>query len=99
METDTRDKFFPINKIRDELNVWCDVIGIEHPKIDHFQQSIELLVMTNMLTQNPHEHGEYRVTYPTYIDILRRLDSLKNANVEGSLIEYDSRERQAGVLL
>lgn len=99
LQAENREKYFSINKIRDELNVWCEVIGIENPNADHFQQSVELLMMTNMLTQNPDEHGEYRVTYPTYIDILRRLDSLKKANVEGSLIEYDSRERSAGVLL
>jgi len=99
LQVENREKYFSINKIREELNVWCEVIGIENPDIDHFQQSVELLMMTNMLTQNPQEHGEYRVTYPTYIDILRRLDSLKKANVEGSLIEYDSLERSAGVLL
>jgi hypothetical protein len=99
LHSENREKYFSINKIRDELNVWCEVIGIENPYGDHFQQSVELLMMTNMLTQNPQEHSEYRVTYPTYIDILRRLDSLKKANVEGSLIEYDACERSVGVLL
>lgn len=96
---ENQKKFFSINKIREELNMWCEVIGIANPDAEHFQQSIDLLVMTNMLTPNTVEHGEYRVTYPTYIDILRRLDSIKRTDVESSLKEYDTKERKAGVLL
>ncbi len=91
--------YFPIQKIKEELNAWCEVIGVEHPNPDHFQQSIELLVMTNMLTQNPRKHDKYRVTYPTYIDILRRLDKLHKSDVEHSLRQYDAQERMRGVLL
>lgn len=99
IKTESQQNYFSISKIRDELNVWCDVIGIANPDTEHFQQSIDLLVMTNMLTPNPVEHGEYKVTYPTYIDILRRLDSIKRADVESSLMEYESKERNDGVLL
>ena len=99
IQAENEDRFFSINKIREELNLWCELIGVRHPEIEHFQQTIDLLVMTNMLTQNPQEHGKYRVTYPTYIDILRRLDNLRKADVEDSLKEYDSKERTNGVLL
>jgi hypothetical protein len=98
-QTENEDGYFSIQKIKEELNVWCEVIGVKHPEPDHFQQSIELLVMTNMLTQNPQKHDKYRVTYPTHIDILRRLDKLRKADVEHSLREYDIQERMRGVLL
>jgi len=91
--------YFPIRKIKDELNGWCEIIEIQNPEIEHFQQTIELLVMTNMLTQNPQEHDEYRITYPTYIDILRRLDKLGKSAIEFSLQQYDAKERAEGVLL
>ena len=93
------DEYFAIQKIKDELNGWCEIIGIQNPEAEHFKQTIELLVMTNMLTQNPHEHDEYRITYPTYIDILRRLDKLGKAAIEFSLQQYDTKERIGGVLL
>lgn len=93
------ESYFSIHKIRKELHEWCDVLGVEQPLPEHFLQSIELLEMTNMLTQNLKEHGKYRVTYPTYIDILRRLDKLDKADVEHSLREYDAKERNNGVLL
>ena len=99
IQTERKDDYYSIQKIKDELNGWCDVIGVEHPESEHFQQSIELLEMTNMLTQNPKEHGKYRVTYPTYIEILRRLDNLRKTDLEDSLRQYDSKERTSGVLL
>lgn len=93
------DDYFAIQKIKDELNGWCEIIGIQNPETEHFKQTIELLVMTNMLTQNPKEHDEYRITYPTYIDILRRLDKLGKAAIEFSIQQYDAKERIGGVLL
>lgn len=93
------DDYFAIQKIKDELNGWCEIIGIQNPETEHFQQTIELLVMTNMLTKSPHEHDEYRITYPTYIDILRRLDKLGKNAIELSLQQYDANERIEGVLL
>lgn len=95
----SENDYFPIRKIKDELNGWCEIIEIQNPEIEHFQQTIDLLVMTSMLTQNPQEHDEYRITYPTYIDILRRLDKLGKSAIEFSLQQYDAKERVEGVLL
>jgi hypothetical protein len=98
-ETENEDHYFSIRKVNDELNEWCEILGVARPKLEHFQQTIELLVMTNMLTQNAQEHDSYRVTYPTYIDILRRLDKLGRTALEHSLQEYDTKERARGILL
>ena len=98
-ETENEESFFSIQKVSEELNDWCEVVGVPTPKREHFQQTVELLVMTNMLTQNAQEHDSYRVTYPTYIDILRRLDRLGRAALEHSLQKYSEKERERGVLL
>lgn len=94
-----REAFLSIREISDELNTWCGIVGIANPEPEHFHQTIELLVMTNMLTQNPLQHDNYRVTYPTYIDILRRLDKLGRTVIQDSLSKYDREERDSGVLL
>ncbi len=91
--------YYSIQKIESELNHWFDIVGVAPPEPEHFQQTIELLVMTNMLTQNPKEHNNYRVTYLTYIDILRRLDKLGKAAIGKSIHEYNQKERTEGVLL
>ena len=55
--------------------------------------------MTNMLTPDSSDHDHFRVTYPTYIDILQRLNKLGRAEIVQSLDKYDAEERKSGVLL
>ncbi len=98
-ESENEASFFSLQKVSKELDDWCDVVGVPAPEQKHFQQTVDLLVMTNMLTQNPQEHDSYRVTYPTYIDILRRLDKLGRTALEDSLQKYSEKERESGVLL
>lgn len=96
-----QNDYFSTKKIKEELNSWCDLIEIEHPLTEHFTQTIELLKMTNMLTQNPdpQKFDEVRLTYPAYIKILERLDKLGKSAINLSLVEYDVNERAEGVLL
>lgn len=98
-ESSNEQQLYSVNQISTHLCVWCDAIGIDNPSVDHFNQTIELLIMTNMLTQDEHIHDNYKVTYPTYIDILKRLDKIGKSAIELSLLEYDSKERTKGVLL
>ena len=92
------ENFHSIESIRDDLNIYSSAVGIENPKPEHFYQTIELLVMTNLLTQDPERNDYYRVTYPTFIDILGRLNKLGKAAIQKSLRKYDARERETGVL-
>ena len=92
------EQFHSVGSIHEQLCIYSDLVGIDRPKEEHFYQTIELLVMTNLLTQDPECNDCYRVTYPTFIDILRRLDKLGKAAIEKSLKKYDLRERLAGVL-
>ena len=94
-----KEKYFLSEDILSLLNEWCNLLQIQPPKSEHFHQTIELLVMTNMLTQDPNVHGRYRATYPTHLDILKRLDKINKSAIEDSLKEYDQKERDKGVLL
>ncbi|GCF88514.1 hypothetical protein [Shewanella sp. M-Br] len=93
------DGYFTVLKLHAHLNEWCLVVNIDEPKVEHFEQTIELLKMTNMLTQDPCNHDKYRPTYPTYLDILTRLDKIGKSAIEDSLKAYDSSERTKGILL
>ncbi|WP_027469537.1 ATP-binding protein [Deefgea rivuli] len=93
------DSFYSKHVISRSLNEWCEIVGIENPEITHFEQTIELLVMTNMLTQKDSAHDYFKFTYPTYADILRRLDKLNRSAIERSLQEYNDKERIKGILL
>ncbi len=94
-----KEKYFLSEDILSLLNEWCSLLQIQTPKSEHFHQTIELLVMTNMLTQDPNVHGRYRATYPTHLDILKRLDKINKSAIEDSLKKYDQKEREKGVLL
>jgi hypothetical protein len=100
-ERNTHDKYFYSKDILDLLNDWCSLLQIEPPLTEHFHQTIELLVMTNMLTQDSaiDGHGRYRATYPTHLEILKRLDKINMNAIEDSLKEYNEKERDKGILL
>lgn len=97
----THEKYFYSKDILELLNEWCSLLQIEPPIPVHFDQTIELLVMTNMLTQDSsiRGHGRYRATYPTHLDILKRLDKINISAIEDSLKEYNEKERDKGILL
>ena len=92
------ENYFSIRGVMGELNQWSDILNIANPKPEHFSQTLELLVMSNMLSQNNKDHDKYSVTYPTYIDILRRLDKLGQIAIDQCLLEYESKERNEGVI-
>jgi hypothetical protein len=100
-ERDTNEKYFYSEDILVLLNEWCSLLQIEPLKAEHFHQTIELLVMTNMLTQDSaiNGHGRYRATYPTHLEILKRLDKINMNDIEDSLKEYNEKERNKGILL
>lgn len=98
-EANSSNPFFSIEKVSQELNEWCAIVGVPPPENLHLRQTVELLVMTNMLTQNMQDHEMFQVTYPTYIDILRRLDKLGRTEIGQSLYKYNEEERNEGVLL
>jgi hypothetical protein len=91
--------YFNIDQIKNDIKEYSSIIGIFPPEDNHFDVTIELLLMTNMLTQNNKNSKELRITFPTYIDILKRLDKLKKADIEDWLRKYDAEERHKGVLL
>lgn len=93
------EEYYLASKILEQLNEWCGILHICVPKPEHFEQTIELLIMTNMLTQDPVLHDRYRFTYPTYLEILKRLDKIGRSAIDESLIEYDKTERDKGILL
>ena len=93
------EEYYLASKILEQLNEWCGILGICEPKPEHFEQTIELLIMTNMLTQDSVLHDRYRFTYPTYLEILKRLDKIGRSAIDESLIEYDKTERDKGILL
>lgn len=98
-EKNIDDKYFFSKDILKLLNEWCSVLQIAEPKLEHFNQTIELLMMTNMLTQDQHVDGKYRATYPIHLDILKRLDKINTSAIEDALKEYDQKERDKGILL
>lgn len=93
------EKLFTLQRIEEELHIYCDISERAAPEADHLRQTIDLLVMTNMLTNNSEKPVKYRVTYPTFRDILQRLDKLNPAAIQTSLKKYDERERKGGVIL
>lgn len=94
------DDYFLLEVIQNHLKEWCDVLSdVEMPEKIHIKQTIELLKMTNMLTQSQEDVNLYKVSYSTYIDILRRLDKLGRQEIVASLKKYDKEERNKGVLL
>lgn len=94
-----KEAYFTAKRVFERLADWCHVIGIASPDKIHFQQTIDLLVMTNMLTQDNTDHNRYKATYPTYLDILNRLDKIGHSAIEDSLTKYDEKERAKGILL
>jgi hypothetical protein len=98
-EKNVDDKYFYSENILNLLNEWCSLLQIDKPKPEHFHQTIELLMMTNMLTQDTSIHGRYRATYPTHLNILKRLDKINKSAIEDSLRKYDEKERDKGILL
>jgi hypothetical protein len=98
-ETQNEGNFLSVPRLQEELNTWCELAGVAAPESAHIAQTVELLEMTNMLTRQGEDQGCFRLTYPTYSDILRRLDKLGKTAIEHSLQKYDSKERQRGVLL
>jgi hypothetical protein len=85
-------------KIYDELCIYSQTMGIEDPRADQFSDTMELLTMTNLLTQDPNANDHYQITYPTFIDILGRLNKLGKTEIEKSLRGYDQNERSKGIL-
>jgi len=98
-EKNIDDKYFYSEDISNLLNEWCNLLQIDKPKPEHFRQTIELLIMTNMLTQDTSLHDRYRATYPTHLNILKRLDKINMSAIEDSLKKYDEKERNKGILL
>ncbi len=85
-------------QISRDLKIYAELAGIEAPREEHFSDTVDLLVMTNLLTQNPEANDHYRMTYPTFIDILGRLNKLGKTEIEKSLRSYDQNERSRGIL-
>lgn len=95
----SKSESFSLHELHNEVDTWCDIATISPTNPAHFTQTVELLVMTNMLTQDQIDHDRFRVTYPAYIDILQRLNKLGRTEIVQSLDKYDKKERQKGVLL
>lgn len=98
MLTIATDKFYSKDEIYNNLCEYADAAEIELPRADHFGDTIDLLVMTNLLTQDANRNDYYRMTYPTFIEILGRLNKLGKTEIENSLKSYDQNERNKGVL-
>jgi hypothetical protein len=98
-EKNIDDKYFYSKDILILLNEWCSLLQIDVPNPVHFHQTIELLIMTNILTQDTSIHDRYRATYPTHLNILKRLDKINKSAIEDSLKKYDEKERDKGILL
>lgn len=98
-EKNIDDKYFYSKDILTLLNEWCSLLQIDVPSPVHFHQTIELLIMTNILTQDTSIHDRYRATYPTHLNILKRLDKINKSAIEDSLKMYDEKERDKGILL
>lgn len=98
MLTIDSDKFYSKEEIRRELNLYAQIAGVLEPKEEHFSDTIDLLVMTNLLTQDSGRNEYYRMTYPTFIDILGRLNKLGKTEIEKSLKSYEQNEMNKGIL-
>ena len=98
MLTFDSDEYRSKQEIYKDLRDFAECAEIECPKEDHFSDTIDLLVMTNLLTQDPKATDRYRMTYPTFIDILKRLNKLGKTEIEKSLRGYDQHERNGGIL-
>ena len=98
MLTIDSDKYCSKQEIYKELSLYADVAGIAQPREDHFNDTIDLLVMTNLLTQDPKRINYYCMTYPTFIEILGRLNKLGRTEIEKSLNGYDQTEKNTGIL-
>lgn len=98
MLTISKDKFYSKEEIYRDLCEYADAAEIEWPRAEHFEDTIDLLVMTNLLTQDAKRNDYYRMTYPTFIEILGRLNKLGKTEIEKSLKSYDQNEKNKGVL-
>lgn len=98
MLTISKDKFYSKEEIYRDLCEYADAAEIELPRAEHFEDTIDLLVMTNLLTQDAKRNDYYRMTYPTFIEILGRLNKLGKTEIEKSLKSYDQNEKNKGVL-
>lgn len=99
-DSNSQELYFSMQAIQNHLKEWSDdVADVEMPVISDIRQTIELLKMTNMLTQNPNDVNLYKISYPAYIEILHRLDKLGRQEIVASLEKYDKEERNKGVLL
>ncbi|MGV8898661.1 MAG: hypothetical protein ACOH2B_05355 [Burkholderiaceae bacterium] len=98
MLTIATEEYYSKEKIFDNLCEYAEAAEVEHPRDDHFNDTIDLLVMTNLLTQDSNRNDYYRMTYPTFIEILGRLNKLEKTEIEKSLKSYDKNERHTGIL-
>ncbi len=98
MLTIETDEYYSKRKIFENLCEYADIADVKRPLEDQFGDTIDLLVMTNLLTQDPNRFDYYRMTYPTFIEILGRLNKLGKTEIEKSLKNYDRDERTKGIL-
>lgn len=98
MLTIATDKYYSKVEIYSNLCEYADAAEVERPRTDHFDDTIDLLVMTNLLTQDANRNDYYRMTYPTFIEILGRLNKLGKTEIEKSLKNYDQNEKHKGIL-
>ena len=89
----TYRKTFSAYQIMHSLKQIC-VNPAHEPGDADFDNTIQMLTMTNMLTaENPGTGLCYRITYPAYVDFMKRLDQLRRQEFFSSLEAHDNEER------
>lgn len=89
----TSGKAFSAQKILESIKKLSVDPSHEPAKVD-FESAIHMLTMTNMLTaENPGTGLCYKMTYPAYLEFMRRLDQTGEQEIYASLEAYHNNER------